>query len=61
VLGKFEGVLRKVAERTVPGLHQTIACLVLQVSVPGCSNEFRHSGPKSALREDSGEFAACFS
>lgn len=41
---KFKGFLRKVAERTVPGLYRAIRSFVPQLSARECANYFRHAG-----------------
>jgi transposase len=43
-LGKFKAFLRKVAERTVPGLYRTIRSLVPRLGAQECANYFRHAG-----------------
>jgi transposase len=41
---KFKALLRKVAARTVPGLHRAIRSFVPQLSAQECANYFRHAG-----------------
>jgi transposase len=41
---KFKALLRKVAERTVPGLYRTIRSFVPRLSARECANYFRHAG-----------------
>ncbi len=41
---KFKAFLRKVAERTVPGLYRTIRLFVPQLGAQECANYFRHAG-----------------
>jgi transposase len=41
---KFKALLRKVAERTVPGLYRTIRSFVPKISARECANYFRHAG-----------------
>jgi hypothetical protein len=41
---KFKAVLRKVAERAVPGLYRTIRSFVPQLGAQECANYFRHAG-----------------
>jgi hypothetical protein len=41
---KFKALLRKVAERTVPGLYRTIRSFVPQLGARECANYFRHAG-----------------
>jgi transposase len=41
---KFKAVLRKVAQRTVPGLYRTIRSFVPQLGPQECANYFRHAG-----------------
>jgi transposase len=43
-LGKFKAFLRKVAERTVPGLYRTIRSFVPRLGAQECANYFRHAG-----------------
>jgi transposase len=42
--GKFKAFLRKVAERTVPGLYRTIRSFVPRLGAQECANYFRHAG-----------------
>jgi transposase len=44
---KFKAFLRKVAERTVPGLHRAIRSFLPRVGVRECANYFRHAGDAS--------------
>jgi len=41
---KFKSLLRKVAERTVPGLHRTIRRFLTHLGAQECANYFRHAG-----------------
>lgn len=41
---KFKAVLRKAAERTVPGLYRATRAFVPQLSAQECANYFRHAG-----------------
>jgi transposase len=41
---KFKALLRKAAERTVPGLYRTIRSFLPQLSARECANYFRHAG-----------------
>jgi transposase len=41
---KFKAFLRKVAERTVPGLYRRIRSFVPQIGARECANYFRHAG-----------------
>jgi transposase len=41
---KFKALLRKVAQRTVPGLYRTIRSFVPQLGARECANYFRHAG-----------------
>jgi transposase len=41
---KFKALLRKAAERTVPGLYRTIRSFLPQLSAQECANYFRHAG-----------------
>jgi len=41
---KFKAFLRKVAQRTVPGLYRAIRLFVPQLSARECANYFRHAG-----------------
>jgi transposase len=41
---KFKTLLRKVAARTVRGLHRTIRSFVPQLGAQECANYFRHAG-----------------
>ena len=41
---RFKALLRKIAERTVPGLYRTIRSFVPSVSPRECANYFRHAG-----------------
>jgi transposase len=41
---KFKAFLRKVAERSVPGLYRRIRSFVPQVGAQECANYFRHAG-----------------
>jgi transposase len=41
---KFKRFLRKVAERTVPGLHRAIRSFIPLLSARECANYFRHAG-----------------
>src|ERR1700730_17258113 len=41
---KFKALLRKVAERTVPGLYRTIRSFLHQLGARECANYFRHAG-----------------
>jgi transposase len=41
---KFKALLRKVAQRTVPGLYRTIRSFVPQLGPRECANYFRHAG-----------------
>src|SRR3979411_1207248 len=41
---KFKALLRKVAERTVPGLSRTLRSFVPRLSARECANYFRHAG-----------------
>ncbi len=41
---KFKGFFRKVAERTIPGLHRAIRSFVPSLSAQVCANYFSHAG-----------------
>jgi transposase len=41
---KFKAILRKAAERTVPGLYRAIRSFVPQLKARECANYFRHAG-----------------
>jgi transposase len=41
---KFKALLRKAAERTVPGLHRAIRSILPKLSPQECANYFRHAG-----------------
>jgi transposase len=41
---KFKALLRKAAERTVPGLYRTIRSFVPRLDAQECANYFRHAG-----------------
>jgi transposase len=41
---KFKTFLRKVAERTVPGLYRKIRSFIPQLGAQECANYFRHAG-----------------
>jgi transposase len=41
---KFKALLRKLAERNVPGLYRAIRSFVPQLSARECANYFRHAG-----------------
>jgi transposase len=41
---KFKAVLRKAAERTVPGLYRTIRSFLPRLSARECANYFSHAG-----------------
>ena len=41
---KFKALLRKAAERTVPGLYRTIRSFLPQLGAQECANYFRHAG-----------------
>jgi transposase len=41
---KFKALLRKAAERTVPGLYRTIRSFVPRLGAQECANYFRHAG-----------------
>ena len=41
---KFKALLRKIAARTVPGLHRAIRSFVPQLSAQECANYFGHAG-----------------
>lgn len=41
---KFKTFLRKVAERTLPGLNRAIRSFLPQLSASECANYFRHAG-----------------
>jgi transposase len=41
---KFKALLRKAAERTVPGLYRTIRSFVPQLGAQECANYFTHAG-----------------
>jgi transposase len=53
---KFKAYLRKLAERTVPGVHRAIRSFLLSLKGQECANYLRHAGyasiwPESALVE----------
>jgi transposase len=41
---KFKALLRKAAQRTVPGLYRTIRSFVPRLGAQECANYFRHAG-----------------
>jgi transposase len=41
---KFKALLRKVAERTIPGLYRAIRSFLTQLDPQECANYFRHAG-----------------
>ncbi len=41
---KFKTYLRKIAERTVPGLHRAIRSFIPSLSAQECANYLRHAG-----------------
>jgi hypothetical protein len=44
VLKSGKTYLRKIAERTVPGLHRAIRSFIPSLSAQECSNYLRHAG-----------------